>query len=65
MADARVLTYFRAKRQFTSAAVEGMNNKARISLARSFGHRSFEVLQLVLYHTLGKLPEPPSQHKFC
>jgi len=60
-----LLNYFRAKRQFTSAAVEGMNNKARVSLARSFGHRSFEVLQLVLYHTLGKLPEPPSQHKFC
>lgn len=63
--DDLLLNYFRAKRQFTSAAVEGMNNKARVSLARSFGHRSFEVLQLVLYHTLGKLPEPPSQHKFC
>lgn len=60
-----LLNYFRAKRQYTSAVVEGMNHKARVSLARSFGHRSFEVLQLALYHNLGALPEPPSQHRFC
>jgi transposase len=60
-----LLNYFRAKRQYTSAMVEGMNHKARVSLARNYGHRSFEVLKLVLYHTLGDLPEPPSRHKFC
>ena len=47
-----LLNYFRAKRQFTNAVTEGMNHKARVSLARSFGHRSFEVLKLVLYHNL-------------
>jgi transposase len=60
-----LLNYFRAKRQYTNAMVEGMNHKARVALARSFGHRSFEVLKLVLYHNLGDLPEPPSSHKFC
>jgi transposase len=60
-----LLNYFRAKRQYNSAMVEGMNHKARVSLARSFGHRSFEVLKLVLYHNLGSLPEPPCSHKFC
>jgi transposase len=60
-----LLNYFRAKRQYTSAMVEGLNHKARVSLARSFGHRSFEVLKLVLYHTLGELPEPPWKHRFC
>lgn len=60
-----LMNYFRAKRQYTNAVVEGMNHKARVSLARSFGHRSFQVLQLALYHNLGNLPEPPSQHKFC
>ncbi len=60
-----LLNYFRAKRQYTNAMVEGMNHKARVSLARSFGHRSFEVLKLVLYHNLGELPEPPCSHKFC
>ncbi len=60
-----LLNYFRAKRQYNSAMVEGMNHKARVSLARSFGHRSYDVLELVLYHNLGKLPEPPCQHRFC
>lgn len=60
-----LLNYFRARRQFTNAVTEGLNHKARVVLARSFGHRSFEVLKTVLYHTLGALPEPPSKHKFC
>jgi transposase len=60
-----LLNYFRAKRQYNSGVVEGLNNKARVSLARSFGHRSSEILKLVLYHTLGDLPEPNSPHKFC
>lgn len=60
-----LLNYFRAKRQFTNAVTEGMNHKARVSLARGYGYRTFHVLQLVLYHTLGELPEPPSTHDFC
>jgi len=60
-----LLNYFRAKRAYNSAVVEGLNNRARIALCRSYGHRSFEVLQLVLYHNLGDLPEPESTHKFC
>ncbi len=60
-----LINYFRAKRQYTNAMVEGMNHKARVALARSFGHRSFDVLKLVLYHNLGDLPEPHSSHKFC
>ena len=60
-----LLNYFRAKRQYSNVVVEGLNHKARVSIARSFGHRSFEVLQPALYHNLAKLPEPPSQHRFC
>lgn len=60
-----LINFFRVKRQYTSAMVEGLNHKARVSLARGFGYRSFEILKLVLYHTLGDLPEPPSKHKFC
>lgn len=60
-----LLNYFKARRQFTNSITEGLNHKARVSLARSFGHKSFRVLQTVLYHTLGSLPEPPSTHKFC
>jgi transposase len=60
-----LFNYFRARREFTNAVTEGLNHKARVALARSFGHRTFRILQLVLYHNLAKLPEPPSTHKFC
>lgn len=60
-----LLNYFRAKRQYSSAVVEGMNNRTRVSLASSYGHRSYEVLELTLYHRLGALPEPPVKHRFC
>lgn len=59
-----LMNYFRAKREYNSAVVEGLNNKARIALCRSYGHRSFEILQLVLYHNLGDLPEPELTHRF-
>lgn len=59
-----LMNYFRAKREYNSAVVEGLNNKARIALCRSYGHRSFEILQLVLYHNLGDLPEPEFTHRF-
>ena len=60
-----LLNYFRAKRQYNSGVVEGLNNKARVSLANGYGHRSSEIIKLVLYHALAKLPEPPCSHKFC
>jgi transposase len=60
-----LLNYFRAKRQFTNAVTEGLNHKVRVSLARSYGHRSYEVLELVLYHRMANLPEPEFTHKFC
>jgi len=32
---------------------------------RSYGFRSYHIMELVLYHTLGELPEPIQTHKFC
>jgi transposase len=60
-----LLNYFRAKRQFTNAVTEGKNHKARVMLAKAYGHRSYKVLELALYHALGELPEPPRTHRFC
>jgi hypothetical protein len=33
-------------------------------MRRSYGFRTFRALELALYHTLGKLPEPESTHEF-
>ena len=33
-------------------------------MRKSYGFRTFPVLKLALYHSLGKLPEPHSTHDF-
>lgn len=59
-----ILNWFRAKKQFSSGIVEGLNNKARATTKRAYGFRSFKCLEIALYHTLGQLPEPEVAHKF-
>ena len=48
----------------SSGVVEGLNNKAKVTMRRSYGFRTFRVLELALYHTLGKLPKPELTHEF-
>jgi transposase len=51
-----ILNYFRAQKLLSSGVVEGLNNKAQVTMRRSYGFRTFRVLELALYHSLGKLP---------
>jgi transposase len=44
--------------------VEGLNNKAKVTMRKPYGFRTYRVLELALYHSLGKLPEPESTHDF-
>jgi transposase len=59
-----VFNWFKARGEISNAVVEGLNNKCRVITRRSYGFRSFRVLELALYHTLGALPEPPITHRF-
>jgi transposase len=59
-----ILNYFKARKEFSSGVVEGLNNKAKVAMRKAYGYRTFRVLELSLYHTLGKLPEPPLTHRF-
>jgi len=59
-----LMNYFKARKQFSSGVVEGLNNKAKVTMRRSYGFRTFRVQELALYHTLGKLPEPELTHEF-
>ncbi len=59
-----ILNYFRAQKLISSGAVEGLNNKAKVTMRKSYGFRTYRVLELALYHSLGKLPEPESTHDF-
>jgi len=53
-----ILNYFKAKKQFSSGVVEGLNNKVKVTMRKSYGFRTFRITELALYHALGKLPEP-------
>jgi transposase len=59
-----ILNYFRAKKQFSSGVVEGMNNKVKVTMRKSYGFRTFRITEIALYHGLGKLPEPELTHRF-
>lgn len=59
-----ILNWIRARREVFTGATEGLNNKARVVTRRSYGFRTFHVMELALYHTLGQLPEPAVTHEF-
>ena len=60
-----ILNWFRAKGEISSGPVEGLNNKIRVVTRRSYGFRTYEAMEIALYHNLGRLPEPESTHDFC
>ena len=60
-----LLNWFEAKGEISNAAVEGLNNKIRVVTRRSYGFRTYKAMEIALYHTLGRLPEPGSTHRFC
>jgi len=60
-----LLNWFRAQGEVSAGAVEGLNNKIRVVTRRSYGFRTYEAMEIALYHTLGRLPEPESTHRFC
>jgi transposase len=59
-----ILNYFRAQKLLSSGVVEVLNNKAKVTMRKSYGFRTFCCLELALYHLLGELPEPESTHDF-
>jgi transposase len=60
-----ILNWFEAKGTISSGVVEGMNNKVKLTTRKAYGFRTFEAVQLALYHNLGALSEPEFTHRFC
>lgn len=60
-----LLNWFRAKGEISAGVVEGLNNKIRVVTRRSYGFRTYAAMEIALYHTLGRLPEPEQTHRFC
>jgi transposase len=44
--------------------VEGLNNKATVTMRKSYGFRSYPELEWPSIHSLGKQPEPELTHDF-
>ena len=59
-----LLNWFDA-RGLSSGIVEGFNNKAKLTVRKSYGFKEVETISTALYHQLGDLPEPIRTHKFC
>lgn len=59
-----ILNWFEAK-ALSSGIVEGFNSKAKLTMKKAYGFRTFRAIQVALYHTLGDLPLPDTIHRFC
>ena len=60
-----IKNWFKARNVISLGAVEGLNNKSKVVSRKSYGFKRPEVLEIALYHSLGKLPEPEMPHRFC
>ncbi len=59
-----ILNWFRAKERLSNGIVEGFNNKAKLTMRKSYGFKQFRTLEVALYHQLGELPLPKLTHIF-
>ncbi len=59
-----ILNWFEVKGVISLGSVEGLNNKLKVSHRKSYGFKTFDALQIALYHRLGSLPEPEATHRF-
>jgi len=53
-----ILNWFKAKNVLSLGAVEGLNNKAKVTTRKSYGFRTFGAAEIALYHTLGNFRAP-------
>lgn len=59
-----LLNWFRAQGTISAGVVEGMNNKVKLTMRKSYGFRTPEAIEFALYHNLAALPEPKFTHRF-
>ena len=60
-----ILNWFKAKKEFNSGIVEGLNYKIKLTIRKAYGYRELKVAEIAICHTLGRLPEPELTHGFC
>lgn len=60
-----IMNWFKAKKVYSSGTVEGLNRKINLVTRKAYGYKSYDVLKIALFHTMGALPEPKMTHRFC
>jgi transposase len=60
-----IFNWFRTNGAISQGIVEGLNGKAKVTIRKSYGYRTFRVMEMSLYHALGDLPMPDYVHRFC
>ena len=59
-----LMNWFKAKGEMSSGAVDGFNNKAKLTMRKSYSFRTFKAIEVALYHAMGDLPVPKTAHRF-
>lgn len=59
-----ILNWFAAKGRIHLGAVEGLNNRTKVAIRKSYGFKAAEVLKISLYHKVGDLPVPAIAHRY-
>ena len=59
-----LMNWLKAKKEYSSGIVEGLNRKVNLVTRKSYGFRSYDILKIALFHTMGNLPEPKATHSF-
>ena len=60
-----VLSRFRTERAYSSGAVEGISNKAKLSHRKAYGIQFYKAFELAACRILGNLPEHHLAERFC
>ena len=58
------INWFKAKGKLSSGVVEGFNNKAKLTMRKSYGFRTLIGMEIALYRAMRDLHEPTNTHKF-
>ena len=59
-----ILNWFVMNGKLSSGIVEGFNTKAKLTIRKAFGFRSYKTLRTALLHQLGDLPTPEFTHRY-
>lgn len=59
-----LLNWFEVKNKISLGAVEGLNNKSKVVIRKSYGFKTADMLKMMLYHKVGRLPVPDLAHKY-